>query len=308
MMLDDQYLAYPHRKYGMDHDRYDWNMLANRKPIQWPEGKKVALWINVSVQHFPLDQSGKPFKVPGGMTMPYPDLRHYTLRDFGNRVGIYRILKAFERYQIRPSFAVNAAICERYPYLMGRLLDGDSEFMAHGWHMDSLHYNDLGAQTEKEIIQRSISTLQSSTGRDIAGWLSPARNESEVTPDLIREAGISYLCDWVNDDMPYTFKTSAGDLTAMPLSSEIEDRYIIMHNQHSESSYVTQVKAAYEFLLEEAQTQGGRILSLSIHPWLLGHAHRIKYLEELLEYLSGQPEVWMAHPGEIAGYWKSVGS
>ena len=90
MALDKNYLEYPHRSHGMDHNRYDWQMLAQQKPVVWPNNKKLALWINVPLQFFPLDQKGDPFKVPGGMTMPYPDLRHYSLRDYGNRVGIYR--------------------------------------------------------------------------------------------------------------------------------------------------------------------------------------------------------------------------
>ena len=96
MSLPDDYLEYPKRHYGMDHDRYDWAMLSERQPVTWPDEKPLALWINVSCQHFPLNQSGKPYAPPGGMTMPYPDLRHYSLRDYGNRVGIYRLLDALD--------------------------------------------------------------------------------------------------------------------------------------------------------------------------------------------------------------------
>jgi hypothetical protein len=96
MALDKSHLVYPQRKYGMDHDRYKWSMLSDRKAVTWPGSKKLAVWVNVPLQFFPLDQKGVPFSVPGGMTMPYPDLRHYSLRDYGNRVGIYRFFKAFD--------------------------------------------------------------------------------------------------------------------------------------------------------------------------------------------------------------------
>ena len=89
----------------MDHDFYDWSMLQNRKPVAWPGGKRLALWVNVGLQYFPLNQQGKPFPPPGGMTTAYPDLRHYTLREYGNRVGIYRFFKAFDAFGVRPSFA-----------------------------------------------------------------------------------------------------------------------------------------------------------------------------------------------------------
>ena len=113
--LPNDYLQYPYRSYGMDHDLYDWSMLSDRKKVTWPEGKKLALWINVPIQFFPLNQRGEPFKVPAGMTMPYPDLRHFSLRDYGNRVGIYRLLKAFDQYGIEPTFAINSCLLYTSP-------------------------------------------------------------------------------------------------------------------------------------------------------------------------------------------------
>ena len=113
MTLDKAHLEYPKRGYGMDHDRYAWSQLSERSPIQWPGGKKLALWINVCVQFFPLNQQGKPFPVPGGMTMPYPDLRHFSLRDYGNRVGIVRILNALDQSGLNASFAINGELAER---------------------------------------------------------------------------------------------------------------------------------------------------------------------------------------------------
>ena len=91
--MSNDLLEYPQRHYGMDHDRYEWSMLQDRKPVTWPGGKPLALWINISVQHFPLSGDQPAVAPPGALTMPYPDLRHYTLRDYGNRVGIYRLLK-----------------------------------------------------------------------------------------------------------------------------------------------------------------------------------------------------------------------
>ncbi|MDG1707161.1 MAG: hypothetical protein P8H03_00275, partial [Emcibacteraceae bacterium] len=143
MPLDKPYLEYPHRSHGMDHDRYDWSMLTDRKAVNWPNGKKLALWVNVSLQFFPLDQKGVPIKPPGGMTMPYPDLRHYSLRDYGNRVGIYRLLKAFDKYGVNATYAVNAELAKRVPYLMAALKERGVELLGHGWNMDTIHHNDM---------------------------------------------------------------------------------------------------------------------------------------------------------------------
>ena len=304
MALDKEHLEYPHRSYGMDHDRYDWSMLSERRAVQWPGAAKLALWVNVSLQFFPLDQRGKPFAPPGGMTMPYPDLRHFTLRDYGNRVGIFRILKALDQYGVKPTFAVNSELAERVPYLMERIADRGDEVLCHGWNMDSPHYGGMPEEEEIELVQRSLQTLRQASGQPVIGWLSPARNESENTPELLADNGVRYFCDWVNDDMPYRFRTNSGELVAMPLSNELEDRFVLMNNLHSEQSWADQVCDACDFLLSEADSAGGRILSLNIHPWMLGQPHRIGKLEQVLEHVMRQPGVWSAGAGEILDAWE----
>lgn len=298
MALDKEHLQYPHRSYGMDHQRYDWQLLAQQPKVTWSNNKKLALWINVPLQFFPLNQKGKPFKVPGGMTMPYPDLRHFSLRDYGNRVGIYRLLKAFDKYQVTPTFAMNTELAQRTPYLLDVIKERGNEILCHGMHMDALHYGGQDKQQESDLASSALNTLRELSGQEINGWLSPARNESENTPELLAANGIKYFCDWVNDDMPYRFKTQKGDLWAMPLSNELEDKFIIMDNLHSEGSYVEQICDACDFLLEEANSQGGRILALNIHPWMLGQPHRISKLEQVLEYVTSK-EIWSAGANDI---------
>ncbi len=303
MSLDKEHLEYPHRQHGMDHDRYQWSMLTDRSPIQWPEGKGLALWVNVSVQHFPLDQRGIPFAPPGGMTMPYPDLRHYTLRDYGNRVGIYRVMEALEKRGVAASYAVNGQLAERLPGLV-RDLASRGEIIAHGWNMDSLHHGGMDRDEEGRLVRDSLSALRRLSDQPVQGWLSPARNESENTPELLAANGVTYLCDWVNDDMPYPFHTSTGGLLSLPLSTELEDRFVIQNNLHSESSWVEQVCDACDLLGDEASRQGGRLLALSIHPWLLGQPHRIGHLERALDYVLAQPGVWSAEPSAILESWR----
>lgn len=299
MTLDPEFLQYRRRGRGMDHDRYEWSQLHEREPVEWPGGARLALWINVCVQFFPLNQRGVPFAAPGGMSMPYPDLRHFSLRDYGNRVGIFRLLDALDRFGLKPSFAVNGAMVERSPYLISVLRERGDEILAHGWDMDSPHHGGLAPEEESELIERSLDSLRGAFDRKVRGWLSPARNESPLTPDLLAEQGLIWFADWVNDEMPYRFHTRAGDLWVMPLSNELEDRFVLMENLHSEDSWVEQVRDACDFLLKEAVDCGGRILSLNLHPWLLGQPHRISRLEQALEYVTSRPGVWSAPPGDI---------
>lgn len=305
MNVDKKYLTYPHRSYGMDHSLYQWSILDERAPIVWPNGKKLALWVNINLQFFPLDQQSIPFPVPGGMTMPYPDLRHYTLRDYGNRVGIYRFFDALDKYGITSSIAMSTCVAQRYPYLLNKVVERGHEILCHGGHMDALHYGGQPLEEEAELVRKSLEELRELSGQPIKGWISPAKNESSNTPQLLAANGIEYFCDWVNDDMPYKFHTEQGDLTAMPLSTELEDRFIIMNNLHSESSYKEQVIDACDYLLDEATTNGGRMLALNLHPWLLGQPHRIKTLEQVLKYLSSQEDIWSASPMDILTAFKS---
>jgi len=303
--LADMFLKYPKRKYGMDHDLYDWSQLSERDPVAWPNGKKLALWINVPIQFFPLNQRGEPFKVPGGMTMPYPDLRHFSLREYGNRVGIYRLLKAFNQFNIKPTFAINSEAAQRLPQLMQKIEQRGDDVICHGVNMDALHHNGLSIDQEAELIRESKQTLSEVFDRQIKGWLSPAKNESSNTLNLLRDANFEFVCDWVNDELPYNMRTDKGSLTAMPLATELDDYFVVQQNFHSEESWVQQVCDATDFLLNEASTDNGRMLSLNIHPWLMGQPHRIGYLEEVLEFLSNKEEIWHAGASQIYDHWQN---
>jgi len=283
----------------MDHDRYSWSMLKNRHPIEWPRGKKVALWVNVSLQFFPLAQRDMTFPVPGGMRMPYPDLRHFSLRDYGNRVGIFRVLKALDRHGVTPTIAMNADVAQRYPNLRDRIVERGHEIIGHGVNMDALHHSEIEPELEAERVHQSLRVLRELTGQPVRGWLSPGKSQSLLTPDLLVESGVRYMCDWVNDELPYSFQTSSRPLIAMPLSTELEDTFILMNNLHSMESYVEQVTDAMNFLRREAQDKGGRLLTLSIHPWLMGQPHRIKQFEAMIASLSQHDDLWCANATEI---------
>ena len=113
MTLDPANFEYPYRRYGMDHDRYNWSIMQQRPPITWPGGKNIALWITVAVEVFPLDDDGQPFKLPGSIRKPYPDIQTYTWRDYGNRVGIYRMMRAFDRAGITAGLGSECCCSER---------------------------------------------------------------------------------------------------------------------------------------------------------------------------------------------------
>ncbi len=299
MSVPPDYLAYAKRRYGMDHERYAWSMLPRRSKVSWPGGARVALLVVPALEWFPLDMKGKPFKPPGAMVTPYPDLRHYTLRDYGNRVGIYRVMKALDRFGIRASVAVNAAVAARHPGLIASCAERGWEVMANGLDMDHLHYGGLAPAEEQRLVDETLSILRRVSGQVIRGWLSPARSESFATLDLIRAAGIDYVCDWVNDDMPYAMQTASGTLYAMPVPNDIDDHTILIQSRHSEDEYARQLCDQFDLLHAEASSQGGRILALSLHPWVIGQPYRIGALERALAHVMSRGAVWSATASEI---------
>ena len=305
MSLPADYLQYPKRRYGMDHDRYAWSMLTQRAPVQWPGDARVALWIVPALEWFPLDMKGVPFKPPGAMVTAYPDLRHYTLRDYGNRVGIFRIMKALDARGLRASAAVNAAVAVRYPTLIGECVARGWEIIANGLDMDHLHHGGLPEAEELVWIERSLTLLREASGQPVRGWLSPAKSESHATLDLLADHGIDYVCDWVNDDLPYAMQAGGRTLHAMPHSSDIDDHTILVANRHDEDEFRDQLIDQFDTLYAESATQGGRVMAISLHPWIIGQPYRIGALEQVLDHVLGHAGLWNATGAEILDAWRA---
>jgi peptidoglycan/xylan/chitin deacetylase (PgdA/CDA1 family) len=239
------------------------------------------------------------------MKTVYPDLRHYSLREYGHRVGVFRFFDALDSAGVRATFAVAARLAQRYPYLAERLAARDDEITCHGWSMNHPHHGALDPGVEEDLVARSLDVLAEATGRDIAGWLSPGKSQSARTPDLLTAHGVRYMCDWVNDDLPYRFSTENGPIVSMPLSTELEDSNILAGSLHAVSEYVDQVSDAFDLLHAEAIADGGRMLALSMHPWMLGQPHRIEALEEILAKVTSREGVWVATAGEIVAAWEA---
>ncbi len=305
MTLPEDYLHYARRRHGMDHDWYRWRPHFAEPARAWPNGARLAIWICTCLEFFPLNAIGKPFKAPGSMVTPYPDLRHYTTRDYGNRVGVYRLLRVFRDLGIRTSFTINSAVATRYPQLIDDVCRDSHEVIAHGIDMDKLHHGGLDERTERLMIEESIRILRRASGQSIRGWLSPARSESERTPTLLAEHGLEYFCDFVNDELPYEFSTPAGVLHAMPHSFELSDRQILIDYHHSEAEYRDQIRDQSAVLMAESEKYGRRVLSLPLTPYITGIPYRIAGLRDLLTGLSQIDGVWFATGAEILDAWRT---
>lgn len=305
MSLGPEYLDYPKRRRGMDHDHYDWSNLFAREPVTWPGGAKIAVWPVISAEYFPLIPADEPFRAPGHMQTAYPDYRHYTARDYGSRVGIFRLLGAFEAVGAKVSVAMNSVLAERYLALLDSVLEGGHEVIAHATDMNATIATGLAEKDERHIIETSLETLRRLTGTRPRGWLSIARSQSFRTPQLLVEAGCDYMCDWVNDELPYRFRTKTGEIVNIPLNHELSDRWILNTQQQSVDSYAEQMKDAHGWLASEAEIHGGRMLPMHLTPYIMGLPYRIAAFEDLVRWLSEQPDTWIATGTGMLEAWAS---
>jgi len=293
--MDKSYLQYPKRQYGQDHDFYDWRQAKDRPKLSWDKGAKVAISFIIPLEFFPLNPSGVPFKHPGAMVTPYPDLRHFTVRDYGNRVGVYRILETLNSAGVKGTFAANGEIANRYPPLLDAIKSHGHEIAAHGLSTDHIHHEGLSAVEEKMLIKYSLSCFEDTP----KGWMSPARNQSSKTLDRFTEAGLGYCLDWEMNQVPVTATTENGNITLIPNSYELSDFTLLHTRRQSEEAWLTQMKASIALLLEEHERFGSQMLGLTLTPYVIGQPFRIWALRALLAHIKDTDGVEVFTAGEI---------
>ena len=300
MTLDPAYLDYPRRHRGMDHDLYEWSSIFDRQPLVWPSGARMAIAVVVSLEWFPIIPSDHPFRAPGHMQTPYPDYRHYTAREYGTRVGLYRLLDVLAAAGAKGSFVTNGAIADRYPVVIEHILAGGHELVAHSADMNGTIATGITEDDERQLIASSLESLERVSGQRPRGWMSIARSQSWKTPRLLAEAGIEYCCDWVNDDLPYQMQTPAGPLINVPVNHELSDRQVIGTQQQSAESYALQIKDAFKWLSSEAEKFGPRFLPIHVTPYIVGLPYRIGAFEEVVLWLAEQSGAFFHTCGDVA--------
>jgi len=299
MPLPKEYLRYTQRHAGYDHDWFEFRRSSERPQLIWPGNKTLALWIVVPLEFFPLDAPAQPFRPIGGLDRLYPDYWSYSNRDYGNRIGIYRIMRVLDRLGLRASGAVNAELAKRNPALVKALVDSGWEIMAHGVDMGHLHHAGLERGQEVRQVADTASVLRDISTGPVVGWHSPGHSQSLDTMDILVQQGFTYVADWINDDMPYPVTTPSGPIQALPMSFELSDKKALVQHDRTLEEYEENVMSAFRCLGEEAQGGSGRILSLVVTPWIMGYPHRVRALQRILSAVAGSDQVWCATGAEI---------
>ncbi len=281
MPLPDDYLIYPHRQHGFDNPHYDWDPADRRDPVALKGGIKSIATIIVPVEFFPLNPPATPFKHPGAMKTPYPDLRHFTVRDYGNRIGIFRLIREFSKRGIEATFAVNAEIARRYPPLIKAIREGGHEIAAHGLSTAHIHHDGLNVVDERALVADVRSVFP-----DAKTWMSPARNESYRTLDLIAEAGFEICLDWEADQRPIEFKTNSDPVWALPHYGELGDFKLLIDRSQSEEDWAAQIIETARFHVAQHETEGASAFAFTMTPYVLGQPFRIQAVRQVLDALS----------------------
>ncbi len=267
----------------------------DRPKLSFPDGARLALWLVPNIEFFPLDQ--KVFFGAGFV----PDVLAWSNRDYGNRVGIFRIMEVLDRHGIRATAALNSDVCDHYPRIIEEAVKRDWEFIGHN-QSNSRPLNQLPPGTEGAEIAGAFDRIEKATGARPRGWLSGGLIETWDTLDHLIDAGCEYVCDWVNDDQPYTMDVDGRRLVSVPYSSETNDFGPFLRWGMSPDDFDRLLRRQFDVLYREGAASG-RVMAICVHPFLIGHPHRIGALDSALDYILGHDDVWIATGGEIMDHY-----
>jgi peptidoglycan/xylan/chitin deacetylase (PgdA/CDA1 family) len=270
--------------------------VIDRPPVKWPNGARIAIHTVVNIEYF---QPGIPAtSVNPGFAGLVPDVYNHSWRDYGVRAGIWRLMKVLDKHQVKATVALNGMVCRHYPRIVEEIVRRGWECMGHGM-TNSQMLGKLSIDEERSLIKETLDTIEQSTGHRPKGWLGPALAESWNTPALLEEAGLSYVCDWLNDDEPYAMNTPRRALVSVPYSGEINDIHCFLRAGYQGPDYLQALKDQFDVLYEESAERPA-VMAIPLHPFIMGHPYRSKYLDQALQYIAEKPGAWFATGSEIA--------
>jgi peptidoglycan/xylan/chitin deacetylase (PgdA/CDA1 family) len=289
---------------------YDYIPLPQRRPLIWPHGARVALILTFNLETWDLTKpTSKPYYAGGPAILPdslpgdTPDFPNYTWREYGQRVGIWRLLELFDSLGVRASCTTNAVTFDRRRAMTDAVLERGWELLAHNWEQGEL-LTDFAKDParEREIVLKSLEQFEKFTGRRAKGWLSSSLRGTLQTADILAEYGCIFYCDIMNDDQPYLLRTPHGPIVCTPYSNEINDFTFITRKNFTTDQFRDALIEELDVLYAEGE-RTGRIMNVGLHPHVSGRAHRIRALRAFIEHAKSLPGIWWPTREELAGWY-----
>jgi peptidoglycan/xylan/chitin deacetylase (PgdA/CDA1 family) len=283
------------------HNRYAYSPITGRAVYDWPEGRRLAIYVALNLEWFSFGEGLGAELCPGG---PPPDVLNYAWRDYGNRVGVFRLADLFSELKLPVSLLVNAQMYEHAPQAVAAF--PDAEIIGHG-RTNSERQGDLSEDDERALIAETTAVVEKRSGQRPRGWLGPWISQSHNTPDLLQEAGYTYLLDWCHDDQPVWMATRGSRILSVPYPQELNDIPQIVARKREGADFADMIVDAFEIM----QTECARrplVMGLALHPYLVGWPHRFKHLARALRHIVSKADerVWFTTSGAIAEYAASL--
>lgn len=271
---------------------FPYSAIIHRPKLTWPKGKRLAFWVIPNIETFALDE-----KMPeGGSNIP--NVFSWARREYGNRVGVFRLMQVLARYDIRATVALNSEVCDAAPAIVEEGKKLGWEFMGHGESNTRRLSDTKSIEEERALINRTLTRIEKATGQRPRGWLGPGLQETWNSLDLLVEAGIDYLGDWTIDDQPVLLETSPKKLVSIPYGHDMGDKTAVGQLSYPPEYFTKMMIDTFNVLYRES-ADSGRVMPLSLHPYITGVPHRIDSLDKGLEYICRHEDVWFATGSEI---------
>jgi len=286
-------LSFPLRHHG----RCDYVPIHQRSLPPWPGGHRLAVYLALNLEHYAFGEGLVEDLVPG---IPAPDVLNNSWREYGNRVGAWRLHQMFEALTLPVTLLINSELYGACPQLVAAFRDSGAEIASHG-RTNSQHQAGLAEPEERSLIELVTQTLARHEGRAPAGWLSPWIAETALTPDLLQEAGYRYLLDWCMDDQPVWLKTRRGRILSVPYPQELNDSAAIIGRQVGAEEFADMIVAQFDEMVEQARDGQPLVMGVALHAMIAGQPFRLRALRRALKHIAGRREqCWLTTAGAIA--------
>lgn len=280
------------------HDRYAYCAIHKRPDYDFPGGRRLAVYLGLNLEHFDFGAGLGARLIPES---PPPDVGNYAWRDYGNRVGVWRLIELFDALKLPVGVLTNTALYDYCPEVLEAFVARGDEIIGHG-HTNSDRQGNLPEAEERALLEYCRDRIARESGAAPGGWLSPWISESPRTPDLMSEAGYVYTLNWCMDDQPVRFRTRSGKpLWSIPYPQEVNDIPMIVARQMDGRDFADLIVDNFDEMVSQSQAQP-LVMGIALHPYLVGQPYRLRHLRRALEHIVDSGAVWFTTPGDICDH------